>query len=106
MSKGGAVVLCTAVSSQLPLAGVMALSTYGPDLDKLLQDHPVLQPLSVFHAHGRFDEVLPLSMGRQAHDLMQAAGHQTRWHEYAMAHEVCMPEIADIRQWLVERLGL
>ena len=36
-----------------------------------------------------------LSMGRQAHDLMQAAGHQTRWHEYAMAHEVCMPEKRD-----------
>ena len=105
-SQGGAVVLCTAVSSQLPLAGVMALSTYGPDLDQLLQRHPVEHSLSLFHAHGRFDEVLPLTMGREAHDLMQAAGHQTSWHEYAMAHEVCMPEIADIRQWLVERLGL
>jgi phospholipase/carboxylesterase len=45
-------------------------------------------------------------MGREAHDLMQAAGHHTRWYEYPMAHEVCMDEIADIRRWLAERFGL
>ncbi|OWL90812.1 alpha/beta hydrolase [Halopseudomonas aestusnigri] len=105
-SQGGAVVLCTAVSSELPLGGVMALSTYGPGLDLLLEQHPARQPLELFCAHGRFDDVLPLAMGREAHDLMQAAGHQTRWYEYPMAHEVCMDEIADIRRWLVERLGL
>ncbi|WP_341707400.1 alpha/beta hydrolase [Halopseudomonas sp.] len=105
-SQGGAVVLCTAVSSELPLGGVMALSTYGPGLDQLLQQHPAQQALELFCAHGRFDEVLPLAMGREAHDLMQTAGHHARWYEYPMAHEVCMDEIADIRRWLVERLGL
>ncbi|HCP02971.1 MAG TPA: carboxylesterase, partial [Pseudomonas sp.] len=74
-SQGGAVVLCTAVSSELPLGGVMALSTYGPGLDLLLEQHPARQPLELFCAHGRFDDVLPLAMGREAHDLMQAAGH-------------------------------
>ncbi|GMQ55570.1 alpha/beta hydrolase [Halopseudomonas aestusnigri] len=105
-SQGGAVVLCTAVSSELPLGGVMALSTYGPGLDLLLEQHPARQPLELFCAHGRFDDVLPLAMGREAHDLMQAAGHHTRWYEYPMAHEVCMDEIADIRRWLTERFGL
>ena len=105
-SQGGAVVLCTAVSSELPLGGVMALSTYGPGLDLLLEQHPARQPLELFCAHGRFDDVLPLAMGREAHDLMQAAGHHTRWYEYPMAHEVCMDEIADIRRWLAERFGL
>lgn len=105
-SQGGAVVLCTAVSSELPLGGVMALSTYGPGLDLLLEQHPARQPLELLCAHGRFDDVLPLAMGREAHDLMQAAGHHTRWYEYPMAHEVCMDEIADIRRWLAERFGL
>lgn len=105
-SQGGAVVLCTAVSSELPLGGVMALSTYGPGLDLLLEQHPARQPLELFCAHGRFDDVLPLAMGREAHDLMQAAGHHTRWYEYPMAHAVCMDEIADIRRWLTERFGL
>ena len=105
-SQGGAVVLCTAVSSELPLGGVMALSTYGPGLDLLLEQHPARQPLELFCAHCRFDDVLPLAMGREAHDLMQAAGHHTRWYEYPMAHEVCMDEIADIRRWLAERFGL
>ena len=105
-SQGGAVVISTAVLSGLPLAGVMALSTYGPDLDKLLQSAPQSAGLPVFCAHGRGDEVLPLSMGREAHDLLQAAGHRTEWHEYPMAHEVCPQEIADIRQWLTACLGL
>ncbi len=47
-----------------------------------------------------------MSMGREAHDLLQAAGHQTEWHQYPMGHEVCPQEVADIRSWLVERLGL
>jgi phospholipase/carboxylesterase len=105
-SQGGAVVISTAVLSGLPLAGVMALSTYGPDLDKLLQSAPQSAGLPIFCAHGRGDDVLPLSMGREAHDLLQAAGHNTEWHEYPMGHEVCPQEIADIRQWLITRLGL
>ncbi|MAB25366.1 MAG: hypothetical protein CMK78_13625 [Pseudomonadales bacterium] len=60
----------------------------------------------MFCAHGSGDEVLPMSMGREAHDLLQAAGHQTEWHQYPMGHEVCPQEVADIRSWLVERLGL
>jgi len=106
-SQGGAVVLSTSVQSALPLAGVMALSTYGPDLDKLLQQAaPTAPKLQVFCAHGRGDEVLPVSMGREAHDLLQAAGHQAEWHDYPMAHEVCPQEVADIRAWLMARLSL
>tara|TARA_R110002012_G_scaffold278942_1_gene466796 strand:- start:6032 stop:6694 length:663 start_codon:yes stop_codon:yes gene_type:complete len=105
-SQGGAVVLTTSVQSELPLAGVMALSTYGPDLGAVLEQAKQAPKLNVFCAHGSGDEVLPMSMGREAHDLLQAAGHQTEWHQYLMGHEVCPQEVADIRSWLVERLGL
>ncbi|MEH6565688.1 MAG: alpha/beta fold hydrolase [Halopseudomonas sp.] len=106
-SQGGAVVLTTAVHSGLPLAGVMALSTYCPDLGSLLRSakQNTAKP-PIFCAHGRADDVLPMSMGLEAHDLLKAAGHDTEWHEYAMAHEVCPQEIADIRRWLMALLAL
>lgn len=104
-SQGGAIVMRAAVDSQLPLAGVMALSTYGPSLEEALQQHQGPH-LDVFFAHGEHDDILHPQLGRQAHDLLAAAGHTTRWHAYPMAHEVCPQEISDIRQWLTGRLGL
>lgn len=104
-SQGGAVVLHAALQSGLALGGVMALSTYGPTLDSLIDGNSTT-PLPVFCAHGRHDEVVQTRLGREAHDLLQTAGHQVQWHDYPMGHEVCPEEIADIRQWLVTRLGL
>ncbi|MFA5676915.1 MAG: alpha/beta fold hydrolase [Pseudomonas sp.] len=104
-SQGGAIVMRAAIDSGLPLAGVMALSTYGPTLEEALARHQGPR-LEVFFAHGLYDDILQPPLGRQAHDLLEAAGHSTHWHTYPMAHEVCPQEIADIRSWLSDRLGL
>ncbi|GGI88631.1 alpha/beta hydrolase [Halopseudomonas pertucinogena] len=104
-SQGGAIVMRAAIDSELPLAGVMSLSTYGPTLERALAAHQGPK-LDVFFAHGDYDDILQPALGRHAQDLLQAAGHHTRWHAYPMAHEVCPQEIADIRSWLADRLGL
>ncbi|MBQ0742009.1 MAG: alpha/beta hydrolase [Pseudomonas sp.] len=104
-SQGGAVVLHAAMQSDLTLGGVMALSTYGPTLDTLVEGKTA-RPLAVFCAHGLNDEMVKTTLGRQAHDVLEAAGHQVEWHDYPMGHEVCPAQIADIRQWLITRLGL
>jgi phospholipase/carboxylesterase len=103
-SQGGAVVLHAALQSGLPLAGVMALSTYGPTIEDLLDQAAV--KLDMFFAHGRQDAMVPQAMGRLAHDQVQQAGHRPQWHEYSMGHEVCPQEVADIRGWLQQRLSL
>lgn len=104
-SQGGAIVMRAAIDSALPLAGIMALSTYGPTLEQALTESRG-PTLDVFFAHGQHDDILQPALGRQAHDLLQAAGHSTHWHLYPMAHEVCPQEIVDIRHWLSGRLGL
>lgn len=100
-SQGGLVVLATALQSDQPLAGVMALSTYLPE--------PVMparsRPRQVFQAHGRQDPVVPFEIGQAARDRLLAHGHQVEWHEYDMAHSVCAEEVQDIRAWLLRRLG-
>lgn len=104
-SQGGAIAMRAALDSELPLAGVMALSTYGPTLEEALARHQGPR-LDVFFAHGLHDDILQPPLGRHAHDLLQGAGHTTHWNTYPMAHEVCPREIADIRSWLSARLGL
>lgn len=104
-SQGGAVILQCALESELALGGILALSTYGPTVEQTLKDHQGPK-LNAFFAHGLNDEILPAVMGRNAHDLLQNAGHTTHWHTYRMGHEVCPQEISDIRQWLTGRLKL
>jgi phospholipase/carboxylesterase len=55
-------------------------------------------------AHGSYDPMVPLARGRAAYQTY-AAGRDAVWHEYPMAHQVCEPEIADIRDWLSARLA-
>ncbi len=55
-------------------------------------------------AHGREDAVLPLGLGIESRDYLQAAGYAVEWHDYPMAHAVCAAEIADIREFLLRVL--
>lgn len=105
-SQGGAVVLHAAIESCLPFGGIMALSTYGPTLEAVLKEATADPQLDIFFAHGRYDDVLPVPMGRDAHDRLAALGHTVHWRDYDMSHEVCPEEIVHIRAWLDQRLGL
>jgi phospholipase/carboxylesterase len=100
-SQGGVVALAAALHMDSPLAGVMALSTYLPE--QVMPEQSL--PRRVFQAHGRMDEVVPPAVGLAARERLLAQGHHVRWHEYDMAHSVCTEEVADIREWLLERLA-
>ncbi|PKM31338.1 MAG: carboxylesterase [Gammaproteobacteria bacterium HGW-Gammaproteobacteria-11] len=105
-SQGGAVILHAAVHQPRQLAGLMALSTYGPTLESLLAEQTDAPALDIFFGHGRHDDVVLPRLGREAHDRLLAAGHRVEWHEYAMMHEVCPAEISDISRWLKQRLSI
>lgn len=99
-SQGGAIAINAAMHARRKLAGLMALSTYiavpGAAVDGV--GH---RDLPVFMAHGTFDPVLPLAWGRSSAEHLRASGYEVEWHEYPMAHAVCMEEIRDIRAWLL-----
>jgi phospholipase/carboxylesterase len=83
------------------LAGVMALSCYLPGQASFATERlPANDATPIFMAHGQGDGVLPIGMGMQARDFLEAQGYGVEWHDYPMAHAVCVPEIADIRRFL------
>ena len=98
-SQGGTIALRSALLSDRPVAGVLALSTYLPPLAPLRPGAAAAE-LRCFLAHGSYDEVLPLRLGQQMRNDLQAAGCRVEWREYAMGHQVCGQELLDISAFL------
>jgi len=49
--------------------------------------------------------VVPLAAAMRSRDALAALGYTVEWHEYTMAHSVCMEEIADLNSFLLRVLG-
>ena len=103
-SQGGAIALHTGLRAKQELAGILALSTYLP-LHAAFASEAVATNRPIFMAHGTLDPVLPMALGRESADFLIAGGYNVEWHDYPMAHSVCIEEIGDIRAWLLSVYG-
>ncbi len=82
------------------------MSTYLAAPDALLGEmSEAARDLPICYMHGIYDDVVSLSMGWDAKNRLEAAGLSPEWHEYPMRHEICRPQLDDIRQWLLARLA-
>jgi len=100
-SQGGAIALHTALRYPQRLAGVLALSTYLPLKPLLKTEKSVANAgLPIFIGHGTLDTVISLEVCQISASLLDQHGYTVEWHQYAMAHSVCMEEIDDIRDFL------
>lgn len=100
-SQGGAVALYTGLTTDHPLAGIIALSTYVPIADEI----ELRQKPDIFYAHGEHDPVIPMQMARQSHEWLLAHDIVPAWHTWPMQHQVVMEEIDEIRKWLMSRIS-
>lgn len=103
-SQGGAVVYHTGLSYPKPLAGLLCLSTYLATGHKLTY-HPANQNIPIKIDHGTHDPVVPAILAEQAYKLLQNKGYDVSLHSFTMAHQVCMPQIHQIGEWLNDLLG-
>jgi len=104
-SQGGAASLYTMARLPERLAGILALSCYLPFSKTLAVERAAANDATpIFMAHGRSDPMLPLGLGHSSRDLLRGLGYPVEWHEYSMEHSVCLPEIADIREFLLRVL--
>lgn len=106
-SQGGALALQTGLRFPHKIGGVAALSSYLP-LHKLLsaQRHEANHDTAIFLAHGKLDPLLPYSIGKQSYSYLKELNYNVAWHEYDMAHEVCLPELKDLGQWIKKTLNI
>ena len=105
-SQGAAMALFTGLRHAAPLAGILALSGYLPLHESLpAEGSEVNQRVQILQAHGRQDDVVPYRIGHGSAELLRAAGYHLEWHEYDMAHQLCLEEIEEIGRWLTRVLG-
>lgn len=102
-SQGGVIALHTGLQYEDRLAGIIALSTYVA-LPEALQRSAsdANRDVPIFMAHGRYDPVIPCSLGERSRDFLLQEGYPVQWHEYPMEHSVYPDEIRDLAGWLDE----
>ena len=102
-SQGAGIALGVALLQPELVAGVVSFSGVARALED--QDHAPaerLRGLCVFAAHGLYDPLIPIDLGRTVRDTLTSLGVCVSWHEYPMGHMVIPEEIEDARSWLKE----
>jgi len=105
-SQGCAMTLMTGLRHGERLGGLVGLSGYLPLAPTIAAErHAANLATPIFMAHGRDDDIVGIDRAVASRDALQALGHTIEWHDYAMAHSVCMEEIQDIQNWLLRVLA-
>ena len=100
-SQGGVIALNIGTRFPHKLAGVLALSTYMSEPEKLREKAlEVNKQTEFFCAHGQQDEVVPMFLGHSAYQVLKENGFNVQWKDYLMQHNVCAQELTDISNWL------
>ncbi|SEF24601.1 dienelactone hydrolase family protein [Variovorax sp. NFACC27] len=105
-SQGCAMALMTGLRHTERLAGIVGLSGYLPiAATTAAERHAANHETPVFLAHGRQDPVVPYAAAVRTREALGTLGYAVEWHEYTMAHSVCMEEVADLNRFLLRVLG-
>ena len=105
-SQGCAMALLTGLRHKERLGGIAGLSGYLPLAQSTAAERTDANTLTpIFMAHGLHDNVIDIDRAKMSCDVLRTLGYSVEWHEYPMAHSVCMEEVADLNTWLVKTLG-
>jgi phospholipase/carboxylesterase len=105
-SQGCAITLGAGLRYPHRLAGLAGLSGYLPLTGSTAAErHDANRSTPVFLAHGQRDPVVPLARGEAARDALQSDVQPLQWQTYPMEHAVCLEELRDLQQWLLQVLA-
>jgi phospholipase/carboxylesterase len=105
-SQGCAMTLLTGLRHGERLAGLVGLSGYLPLAQRTAAERSAANAdVPIFLAHGRDDPMIGIDRAVASRDALLALGYPVEWHDYAMAHSVCMDEIDDLNRWLLRVLA-
>jgi phospholipase/carboxylesterase len=85
------------------LAGVVSLNGHLPRHEKPLLRLPEARSLQVFIGHGIANSIVPLTMAKQDHRLLYAAGLPLEMHTYPTNHRLHPDMLRDINRWIMAR---
>ena len=100
-SQGGVIALQTGLNYPHKLAGIVALSTYFPTIDKLIAQPSIANNSTpIFMGHGILDSVVNIETGKAVYNKLHELHYNILWHDYVMEHSVCIEEIHHISTFI------
>jgi phospholipase/carboxylesterase len=104
-SQGGAIALYAGLRHAERLAGILALSTYLVQADRLPAEAAVAnRDVPIFMAHCSADPVVRFEWGLASRRALEANGNPVEWHQYPIEHSLCLEEVRAIGAWLAKIL--
>jgi phospholipase/carboxylesterase len=103
-SQGAMLALDYTLHSDLPMAGLVLLSTTIIAKREWLSALPTRTGLSVFQCHGTDDEILAYSVAEQLRTHLTAAGLPVQWVSFKGGHEIPLPVLVQLSSFLDDRL--
>jgi phospholipase/carboxylesterase len=99
-SQGAAMALFTGLRHPERFAGLLVLSGYLVVEDALdAERHDANADTPLMMMHGTEDAVVPCALGEHAYARVKD-GRDASWRDYRMGHELCGPQVRDIRSYL------
>ena len=104
-SQGGAMSLYTGCRFPHRLAGMVCLSGYVLFHEShIIDSHSENRNTPVLLCHGTNDEMVPYRSGFLTAGFMKENGWPVTFEDYPMQHEICMPEINRVGEFLAQVL--
>jgi phospholipase/carboxylesterase len=86
-------------------AGILLSGTFPWEIDEIVPEPLRLVGKPIFHAHGDFDQVIPLELvARSERYLLVESGAVVEQHRYPMSHEISVEAHRALLAWLARTI--
>jgi len=104
-SQGGIISAALALLMPGRFRGVVMHSSYVPTTADLPLQAEAVHGLPFFVAHGKYDGVISINMGRDGAEYLREAGADLTYIEYPIAHQISEESLYDLTDWLTNQIG-
>ncbi|KAK6726242.1 hypothetical protein RB195_004517 [Necator americanus] len=105
-SMGGALALYAGLTYHHKLGGIVGLSSFLIQRDKLPGNHRANLATPIFLGHGSNDFLVPLTFGQLTERMIKTFNPNVQLRVYnGMAHSSCAEELRDVKNFINERVN-
>jgi phospholipase/carboxylesterase len=103
-SQGAIMSAALALTVPEQVRGVIMHSGYVPTESALVLHPEGIKDKPFFLAHGKYDDVIPVTFGRDAEEYLSEAGARLTYREYPIGHTISEESLYDLSEWLTREL--
>jgi phospholipase/carboxylesterase len=103
-SMGAMMSLAVSLSQPDRFKCIVAHSGLLPQHERLPYRWDDLVDISFFIVHGKYDPIVPVELGRQAHQHLAQANANVLYREYPIEHTISEESLKDTTNWLQQQI--